>query len=198
MQCSYPIQTDSCSLWLSNRDLLDTISEVDYRAKETEIIQLFGGTQNILKIILQNKTNLSHLQLANLYHILEQENDSDNNCDIEDSNDYPNKEHSPMSFSDLNEDCLAHIYKFLDEEEKQMLSQTARYFHIVSHSKKCLQFPMQSTSITYRLYQFINTLCTVPSDEPLFITTCGELCTWIKEICDVADIYRSVLKKRQK
>eukprot|EP01083_Nonionella_stella_P111389 326669_1 len=156
-------QTDSCSLWLLSRDMLDTITPSNYSSKEKEIMELLGGTRNVLKIILQNKTNLSHGQLSNLYQILKRQNEIDHDHAHPDSDEntsqpQPNGEDSLAKITtirELGEDSLANVYKFLQPNEQQKLSTTSRYLHIVSHSKKCSQFTFQTTSITYRLHYFI-------------------------------------------
>eukprot|EP01083_Nonionella_stella_P078868 216086_1 len=173
------------------------MSQTDYNSKEKEIIQLLGGTRNILKIILQNKTNLSHLQLSNLCHILKRKNDDINTVHDPPHDSDENTVHKPIEMTDLSEDCLAYIYKFLQRDEQQNLSETARYLHIVSYSKNCVPFPIQATCITYRLYHFINALCKLqatPNDTSV-IPTIDALFCWVKTVCDVSD--ELILAKRK-
>eukprot|EP01083_Nonionella_stella_P111390 326672_1 len=180
-------QTDACSLWLLNRDMLDTISPSDYSSKEKEIMELLGGTRNVLKIILQNKTNLSHGQLSNVYQILKRQNEMDHDHAHPDSDEDTSQSNEPITIRELGEDSLANVYKFLNPNEQQTLSTTSRYLHIVSHSKKCLQFTFQATSITYRLHHFINMLCSMDPSDASFISTSNALCCWIKSVCDLSD-----------
>eukprot|EP01083_Nonionella_stella_P111391 326673_1 len=104
-------QTDACSLWLLNRDMLDTISPSDYSSKEKEIMELLGGTRNVLKIILQNKTNLSHGQLSNVYQILKRQNEMDHDHAHPDSDEDTSQSNEPITIRELGEDSLANVYQ---------------------------------------------------------------------------------------
>eukprot|EP01084_Bolivina_argentea_P287322 493007_1 len=181
---------DLQSLWITNRSLLDNMSDNEYLFKENDIVKtFFGGTKNMIQLILKNKNNLSYIEQNQLLKILKKSipkeimsiNIRNNNADDIKSKD----QKQSLILSDLNQHCLSHIFQFLNEPAAAAFSHTSRHILIASKSKYChpnadiLCFPI---SKMYHFIHKISELQNINEDKnnlSKFIHEIQLLFTWI-------------------
>eukprot|EP01084_Bolivina_argentea_P281426 481507_1 len=181
------------SLWLTNRSLIDQMSEYEYKCKEKEIIEsLFGGTRNMIEIMLKHKNNLSYIQQNKLLKILKKstptQNDDEKQSDLDQS--VFNNKQTAIRFSDLDENCLSCIFIFLKPKERKIFAGTSRMICVASKHKKCypnseiLPFPFHKS---YHFMQKISEISILDNNKNNLSKLMHEtelLYSWIKnEIC---------------
>ena len=171
---------DHLSVWISNRQLLD---QIDIEPQQHFIInEVFNGFENILQILMQHQHTLSLKQHLKLQQLLTPKCDSLDiwgNYQSNQTNDNNNK----LCIGDVPNDCLSHIFTFLDNKNK------------VSIQKSCRLFAILTRPITYSLSHsafankpaLIKSLTSNDNEQQLqAVETMGACKCFINDICHSA------------
>ena len=124
---------DHVSIWLSNRQLLE---HIDIEQQQEFIIEnVFGGFENILKILMRHKNALSLKQHIKLQQALTPKCNNPDICNNYQSNQSDNNK---LCIGDIPNDCLSHIITFLKHQNKVTMQKTCRLFAILARQNKHL------------------------------------------------------------
>ena len=119
---------DPNTAWLTNHQLITSLGTSNLQDLQNDIIeQVFGGFENMLKLIIKNPQRISIEIHDKLYKILLTKHDE---SDI--YNNYKSK------ISNLSNDTLVNIMSFCNEFDLYNLKQTCRLFAVIFHKFKAI------------------------------------------------------------
>ena len=97
-------------LWIKSKHELNSLNDDEYKQIEPDLLKYFGGTRNLINIILKDKYNLNYVQLNELSEIIENYKYNNNKQQSSDKN-------STINLLSISNNSLSKICEFLTKKD---------------------------------------------------------------------------------